>query len=600
MHKNKKTGFTLIETLVGVAIFVMIASSVYEAYSLLIKSARLSRLKIAATMIANEQIEIARNLPYSQVGTAGGVPSGVMIADRVIERDNAKFNVKATIRNIDDPFDGTLGGSPGDTAPADYKKVEVDVSCPGCGGGFTDLNLNTIVAPKNLETTSSNGALFINVYDALGQPIPSADVKVINSTVSPNINLTDITGNNGSLQLVDVPPSSQSYQVQVSKKGYSSEMTYAPNGTIKNPVKPNSTIAAQKVTQISFSIDKLSTINFSTLSSNCTPSPSVGFQLTGNKTLGTTPTVLKYNKYLTTDQSGNKNLSDIEWDTYNIAVPVTSTSTYYMTGSLPTSPTLTLPNSTQNFYIVTKPKLPNAILISVKDQGTKLPITGATVTWLKGTTASSTLVTGRTSQTQTDWSGGEGQDYVINQTKFYSSSNINFNNPIGDIHLSGALNNYESSGFLESSTFDIGSAGNFYSLIWNPKDQPSKTGSNSVKFQIATNNDKNTWNYLGPDGTSNSYYVVSGTNINALHNGNRYLRYKALLNTASTSTTPTISDVSFGFTGACVPVGQVFFDGLATGNYTLNISRNSYNSITNQAFSVTNGWQELIVYMTQK
>ena len=100
-----------------------------------------------------------------------------------------------------------------------------------------------------------------------------------------------------------------------------------------------------------------------------------------------------------------------------------------------------------------------------------------------------------------------------------------------------------------------------------------------------------TWNFLGTDGTANTYYTLADQNINSLHNGDRYLRYKAFLQTASTTWTPTISDVSFTFTSSCVPPGQVLFTGLGTGDYTLTVSKAGYQPFTDTV-TVSSSWQQ--------
>jgi len=115
------TGFTLIESLVGIAVFIIITVSVYQAYAATMNAVRASRLKITATALANEQFEIIRNLPYDDVGVIGGIPNGKIPYIQNLVRDGTGFQTKTAIRNIDDPFDGTIGGLPNDLSPADYR-----------------------------------------------------------------------------------------------------------------------------------------------------------------------------------------------------------------------------------------------------------------------------------------------------------------------------------------------------------------------------------------------------------------------------------------------------------------------------------------------
>src|SRR3989338_10611931 len=98
-------GFTLIESLVGVAVFMIIAVSVYQAYAVTMNAVRVSRLKIIATALANEQFEIIRNLPYDDVGVVGSIPNGKIPRIQNFIRDNTEFAVETTIHNIDDPFE---------------------------------------------------------------------------------------------------------------------------------------------------------------------------------------------------------------------------------------------------------------------------------------------------------------------------------------------------------------------------------------------------------------------------------------------------------------------------------------------------------------
>ena len=113
------SGFTLVETLVGSVVFALVALSAYQAFSGLMGAVMASRAKIAATSLANEQFEIIRNLTYEDVGIINGLPSGKIQREKIVTRDNYSFNLQTTIRNVDDPFDGTIGGSPSDSSPSD-------------------------------------------------------------------------------------------------------------------------------------------------------------------------------------------------------------------------------------------------------------------------------------------------------------------------------------------------------------------------------------------------------------------------------------------------------------------------------------------------
>jgi prepilin-type N-terminal cleavage/methylation domain-containing protein len=587
-------GFTLVESLVAVAVFMIIAVSTYQAYTTVMNVVHVSRLKVTATALANEQFEIIRNLPYSDVGVIGSIPNGKIPHIQNLVRDNTEFVVETTIRNIDDPFDGTIGGSPNDLSPADYKLAELEISCPSCRN-FSTLSFNTQVGPRSLETASTNGALFVQVFDAVGQPVVGANVHVENNQAFPSIIVDDTTNNDGLLQIVDAPPGIEAYEIAASKSGYSTDKTYQTGSPGNpNPTKPHATVALQQLTQISFAIDRVSTLNASSLTDTCSSTPSIDFSLSGSKLIGTNPDILKYNASHTTDSSGGKIISGLEWDTYNLNF---TDGAYDLAGAVPLLPLVLNPNTNQDFKLIVTPKDPRSILVTVKDSSTQLPLSGATVR-LEKTDYDTTLITGRGFIRQTDWSGGAGQtDFTDPARYFDSDGNIETNDPAGEFHLRKIFDEYESSGYLVSSTFDTGSAGNFHQILWQPQDQPPNAGSDSVRFQITTNNDKTTWNFLGPDGTASTYYTIANQNINSLHNGDRYFRYKAFLQTASTTWTPTISDVSFTFTSSCVPPGQVLFAGLDSGDYTLTVSKTGYQTFT-ETVAVSSLWQQREVILS--
>lgn len=578
---KKQDGFSLIEIIVGSAIFAIIAVSVYQSYASLIALVSASRVKITATDLINEQFELIRNLPYDKVGIAGGIPDGVLENSEIFVRDNGTFTIIRTVRNIDDPFDGVIGGSPNDLSPADYKLVEIEVNCDVCKN-FVEMSVTSRVSPKNLETASTNGALFIRVFDANGNPVPNADVHVENNLATTSIIIDDITDNQGMLQIVDAPPGINAYEIMVSKSGYTTDETYTASVGNPNPTKPHATVLLQQVTQVSFVIDKISTVNISTLTDDCTAVGNIPFSMVGAKLIGTNPDVYKYSANHSTNSGGLKTISQVEWDTYNLTV---SDSTYHLAGVNPLLPVSILPDAAQDIQLILTTKNPSHLLVTVKDNSNGLPLSGADVTLTK-TGYTDSLITGRGFLKQSDWSGGPGQDDFIDKTRYNSSDgNIDINNPVGEIKLTNIFGDYAPSGALFSSIFDTGTTTNFNQIIWNPASQSQATGPDSVLFQFASdplNNASTTWEFLGPDGTGSTFYSIADTNINSIHNGDRYFRYKSYLATASSTLTPNIAEVAFTFTSECTPPGQVLFSSLSGGTYTLSVDKSGYGSYQNQ------------------
>lgn len=598
LSRISSTGIGLVETIVAVAVFVVVAAGVYQSYLRVVEVTRNSRAKVAATAVLNDDIELVRNLPYQDVGVSGALPSGKLTRNATTTRSGFDFVITRTIRSIDDPFDGTIGGTPGDSAPADYKLAEIEINCTNCRN-FKPFKQTTTVAPKNLEISSGGGALFIRVLDANGLGVPQAMVHIENKKLTPNLIIDELTNNQGILQLVDVPQSVGGYNTKATKAGYSTDQTYPPGGSDNpNPVKADSTILAGEVTQLTLVIDRVSTINVSSTNQVCAVLPNVAFRVDGSKLIGTNPDKLKYSLLTATDANGDKTLSNLEWDVYNFTI---TDSSYDLSGSIPILPLNLAPNTTQDLKLLVSIKVPRSLLITAKDAATGLPISGANVR-LEKTGYSAEAVTGRGAMSQTDWSGGAGQVNFLDPARYFDSDgNIDTSGPGGELKLRRVSGDYLSSGWLESSTFDTGSVSDFHNISWQPQDQPPDTGANSVKFQVASSNTNSAgtvWTFVGPDGTQVTYYTLSNTDI-ANHSGKRYLRYKVFLSTADSKKTPNVSDISFTFTSSCVPPGQVFFNGLASGTYTLTVTRAGYQTWSNTDIQIASSFQSQEVLMNQ-
>ena len=597
MNVNKKNklnrAFTLIEIVIGSAIFLTVALAAYGSYSGIFKLAAINQTRMLAVALADEQFENIRNMPYSNIGILNGIPRGTLPAVRTINRGGIDFTVNTTIRNIDLPFDGQLGSTTNDLSPADNKLVELEVSCPLCQN-FQPVVLSGQIAPKNLETSSTNGALFIQVFDSVGLPVKDANVHVAyTSTTSPVI-IDDSTNNEGMLNIVDVPPAANAYGITITKSGYSSDQNYPIGGAGNpDPVKPYSTVALQQITKTSFSIDKLASMKITSVTPMCVSVPNFDINLTGIKQIGLN--VPKYSHSLSTNSSGRLDLDTLEWDSYTIT-PLDAG--YDLVGINPLNPIVLNAGASQSVQLVVIPKNPKSLLVTVKDQSTQLPITGAIVKLENASGYSKTYVTGQGYLSQTDWSLGSGQNLYNDQNKYWSDNgNIDVNTNAGEVLLKKIFDAYPvgEQGIIESSTFDTGTSSNFYSISWNPTNQNINNGLNSLKLQFATNQEfsaTTTWNYVGPDGTSQTFFTSPNSPLNVIHNNNRYARYKAFLSTISPTSTPNLSDVSFTYTSDCIPPGQVVFSGLNSGSYTLSISKTGYTGITGNV-DIESSWQEV-------
>ena len=219
--------------------------------------------------------------------------------------------------------------------------------------------------------------------------------------------------------------------------------------------------------------------------------------------------------------------NNIEWDNYT---PALTGTTYMVYGSSPIQQINLLPNTSQLFNLILGTKTTNSILVIVKNSSTGNPIEGATVNLTNTSPSVNTSgVTGGSLWSQQYWNGGSGQASWSNTTEYWADSGgiSTTNTPLAIRLLTSGGQTVVNSAYLDSSTFDTGSSSTTYTTLnWQPTSQsPAAT----VKFQIATNNDNATWNFIGPDGTSGTYYTTPGASISSANNNNRYVRYRAFL-----------------------------------------------------------------------
>lgn len=289
-------------------------------------------------------------------------------------------------------------------------------------------------------------------------------------------------------------------------------------------------------------------------------------------------------------------LQNLEWDTYDISL---TDPNYYLGGSLPSLPMQVSPNTIETISMIMEPLTTNALLVKVIDAVTQQPVQDASVQ-VVGSGYTKTLQTGEGYWQQTNWSGGAGQSDWSDATRFYDGSGLDINNPAGELRLQWNGSQYPSSGILTSSIFDNTAPTNFYHLVMRPSDQPIQTGTDPVRLQVAsslTNTPTTTWNYLGPDGTTNTYYTPNNTTLNSVHNGDRYIRYRIQLFTANTAFTPNVSDSAISFADACTPSGQVYFNDVISGSNTITTSKAGYTtSVLPKTLQA--GWQTVTIPLT--
>lgn len=575
LRKKNQNGFTIIEVVVGIFILGILLVGVMSSFGALNKATRGAREQTVLSSLSIQNLEIVRNIPYSDIGTINGNPNGTLpdlVNATTSTIEGQQYKVYYEVTYIDDPADGTiLAGT--DPSPNDYKQVKMFVKRVS---NNKITNFTTNISPKGLEGINNAGALSLRVFDATGVPVPNANLNIQSVGISPSIVLDRQTDSNGNWIEVGLPSGVNAYHITASKSGYVTDQTYPPSESNPNPTKPDATIINGQVTQVSFSIDLPSSLTIRTQNQSCVGINGVSMNVRGAELIGATPNVYKYNQN-SASSGGQVALTGLAGDTYT---PTLLTGQgYIIYGTSPIQQISVLPDTNQIFTMILGPASTNSLLVIVKDAATGAALEGATVQLHYGgsTPADYYGTTGGNVWQQISWVGGTGQVDYTNTTKYFTDDGkIDVSTTPTGVRLKKTGSKYQLSGVLESSSFDTTGASNFTTISWNP---PSQTSGTTLKFQVATNNDNSTWNYKGPDGTSATYYTTPGTSLNSIHDNDRYIRYKAFLSTTNNKRTPVLSNITINYVAGCFSPGQTIFPNLtASSSYTLTVSMPGYQT----------------------
>jgi kumamolisin len=123
---------------------------------------------------------------------------------------------------------------------------------------------------------------------------------------------------------------------------------------------------------------------------------------------------------------------------------------------------------------------------------------------------------------------------------------------------------YATTGSLASSLKDANPTAtgtpHWTSLSWTA----AKPANTAVAFQLAASNSPSgPFSFVGPDGTSATFFTTSPASLPGASFAGRYLKYRALLSTTNTAVTPTLSDVTVCYDNTCFGLanGTVCNDG---------------------------------------
>ena len=222
-----------------------------------------SKAKLIALTVANYEMEYIRSLSYNAVGTVAGIPAGLIPQLSTTTLNTIVFQKRVLIEYIDDDADG-LGAADSNGITTDYKQAKISVTWQQRGVSREVFLVSNII-PRSIETSVGGGTLRINVLDADVVPLPGASVRVVNTTIVPNIDVTRTTDSTG-IALFGGAPAGPNYQIFVSDVGYSSDQTYFATTSLPNPITQPVAVLEADISTMNFFIDELSQVTLRILS----------------------------------------------------------------------------------------------------------------------------------------------------------------------------------------------------------------------------------------------------------------------------------------------------------------------------------------------
>jgi len=212
---TRDTGFSLIEVVVALFVFTIVATGTAYALLTVIQLNRDSRVRHIAANLAAEEIDLAHD-------AADILTLGDLARDRVLGTDT--FHITRTTEWV--ASTGTDDACGARSGALTYKRVNVEVSWNGMRRGSTPVRADSIVTPTSHLNTADTSTILVSVIGASGTGTSGVGVEatLVGGTA---VRASAVTNADGCAVLRGVAPGS--YNVTATRSGYiSADQNTAP------------------------------------------------------------------------------------------------------------------------------------------------------------------------------------------------------------------------------------------------------------------------------------------------------------------------------------------------------------------------------------
>ena len=237
-------GVTVVEVLVAGIVVVVGLIFIAQFFTSTASRVLASDTRSLMSQLATQEVETIRAMDYSDVGTVGGDPAGLLAAEstKTVTDPNSggvrTFKIQRQVTYFTDPsYSGPY--------PANYRRATIIVS------SVDNSTLKAITMSTNVAGGALGGTLDITVHNVAGVGVPNVPLVITDTVLSPNvlINASSIrTDSDGHLQVPGLTPDAN-YYVRADLTGYNSAAT-----------KTAQVVAKGTTTPVSFTMDRLATM----------------------------------------------------------------------------------------------------------------------------------------------------------------------------------------------------------------------------------------------------------------------------------------------------------------------------------------------------
>ncbi len=195
MKNNKNKGFTLIETVLAIAVLGIIVAAFSPVFANILKNYYFNQSRLLASNIASRELEEVRYMiiqnQYEEIGTELGNPTGDIKQSKYVTENGNKYQVNTNINWEDEEIE-----SDGTTIYDAFKKIDVTVFKVDNNNIKTGPSVthSSLVAREGESVPSKKASLKVNVKKYIENPTGGTTNPSFGADQDTKIELSEILG----------------------------------------------------------------------------------------------------------------------------------------------------------------------------------------------------------------------------------------------------------------------------------------------------------------------------------------------------------------------------------------------------------------------